>query len=44
VGSFLIERLGFDPREPMTTPHWLSLSGQAVLEVTAGPVFVDEVG
>jgi hypothetical protein len=44
VGGFLVERLGFDPREPMTTHDWLSLSGQAVLEVTAGPVFVDEVG
>lgn len=42
LGGFLTGQLGFDPRAGMTTRDWLSLTGQAVLEVTAGPVFVDE--
>lgn len=42
--GFLRERLGFDPCRGMTTPDWLSLSGQAVLEVVAGPLFSDRAG
>jgi hypothetical protein len=44
VGSmtdFVVPRLGFDPRDGITTHDWLSLSGQSVLEVLAGPVFTD---
>lgn len=37
-------RLGFDPRVDVTVHDWLSLSGQAALEVTAGPVFADTDG
>lgn len=44
VTGFLIDRLGFDPRSEMSVPDWLSLSGQAVLEATGGPVFVDQSG
>lgn len=44
VSAFLESRLGFDPRGRMSVRDWLSLSGQAVLEVTAGPVFVDRGG
>ncbi len=39
--DFLVPRLGFDPRSPISTDDWLSLSGQSVLEITAGPVFKD---
>lgn len=42
--DFLHDRLGVDPRAGMTTADWLSLTGQAVLEVTAGPVFADVTG
>ncbi len=42
--GFLRERLGFDPRSGMSTTDWLSLSGQAVLEVVAGPLFSDRAG
>ncbi|GAB3397847.1 DUF4037 domain-containing protein [Humibacter soli] len=42
--DFLHDRLGFDPRAGMTPADWLSLTGQAVLEVTAGPVFADVTG
>lgn len=41
VAGFLHERLGFDPRSPISVRDWLSLSGQAVLEVTAGPLFAE---
>jgi hypothetical protein len=44
LSGFLDARFGFDPREGMTVEEWLSLSGQAVLEVTAGDVFVDDTG
>jgi hypothetical protein len=44
VPSFVQGRLGFDPRRGPSASVWLSLSGQAVLEVTAGPVFVDDLG
>lgn len=44
MADFLVPRLGFDPRSAITTEDWLSLSGQSVLEVTAGPVFADPDG
>lgn len=44
VEGFTTARLGCDPRDGMDTIDWLSLSGQAVLEVTAGPVFADRTG
>lgn len=42
--GFARARLGVDPRDGMTSLDWLSLTGQAVLEVAAGPVFVDTAG
>ena len=44
LSDFLHERLGADPREGMTASDWLSLTGQAVLEVVAGPIFADDDG
>jgi len=44
LSHFLASRLGFDPRAGMGVQEWLSLSGQSVLEVTAGAVFVDRAG
>ena len=44
VGAFARQRLGFDPRTGMTTAQWLSVTGQAALEVTAGDVFADGPG
>ena len=40
----LHSRLGFDPCADPTTSDWLSLTGQAVLEITAGEVFEDPAG
>jgi hypothetical protein len=37
-------RLGTPWRDPLPPTDWLDLTGQAVLEVTAGPVFVDTTG
>jgi hypothetical protein len=42
--DFARSRLGADPHSLNTAADWLSLTGQSVLEVTAGPVFVDDVG
>jgi hypothetical protein len=42
--AFLLHTLGFDPRDGMSSDDWLSLSGQSVLEATAGPVFADPGG
>ncbi|MBO1755460.1 DUF4037 domain-containing protein [Allobranchiibius sp. CTAmp26] len=43
--DLLIGRLGFDPvRAPVGLLDWLSLSGQAALEVVGGEVFTDSVG
>lgn len=36
--------LGFDPRTRISVDDWLSLTGQAVLEITAGQVFEDTDG
>jgi len=39
-----VSRLGIDPTAPMRVADWLALTGQAVLEVTAGEVFADDAG
>jgi len=39
-----VSRLGVDPATDLTVGVWLSLTGQAVLEVTAGEVFADDAG
>jgi hypothetical protein len=44
IGEFAVGRLGVDPTRGMSTVDWLMLSGQRVLEVTAGPLFVDGTG
>ncbi|MFN8196696.1 MAG: DUF4037 domain-containing protein [Nocardioidaceae bacterium] len=41
VDSLVRSRTGLDMSAPLATTDWLSLTGQSVLEVTAGPVFVD---
>lgn len=41
VGELVADRLGFDPRLGATPYDWLSVTGQAALEVTAGEVFED---
>ena len=42
VAGFAASRLGTDPAAGLSVPDWLMLSGQSVLEVTAGPVFTDQ--
>jgi hypothetical protein len=44
VDGFVRGRLGFSAAAPPSLVEWLSLTGQAVLEVTAGPVFEDREG
>ena len=44
VRSLVVSRIGRDPSGPWSVADWLSLTGQAVLEVRAGPVFVDTTG
>lgn len=44
AASFAVSRLGVDPSTTLTLTEWLSLTGQSVLEVTAGPVFEDGTG
>ncbi|WP_245631547.1 DUF4037 domain-containing protein [Curtobacterium ammoniigenes] len=41
---FTAERLGFDPRSRATVADWLSVTGQSILELTAGRVFADPFG
>jgi hypothetical protein len=41
VGAFAASRLGVDPLPGLSTVDWLTLTGQGVLEVAAGPVFAD---
>jgi Domain of unknown function (DUF4037) len=41
VAGFAAGRLGTDPTTGLSVPGWLILTGQSVLEVTAGPVFTD---
>jgi hypothetical protein len=42
VADFAASRLGVDPTGGLSVLDWLSLTGQSVLEVTAGPVFTDQ--
>jgi hypothetical protein len=44
VGTFVASCTGIAALDPLSVADWLSLTGQAVLEVTAGPVFVDTAG
>lgn len=44
VEQFAMQCLGFDPRSAPGAADWLSVTGQSVLEITAGPVFVDADG
>jgi hypothetical protein len=44
VRSFAISRLGVDPRDELDPVTWLALTGQSVLELTAGEVFHDSAG
>lgn len=44
VAALAGSRLGLDPSAPWDAVDWLGLSGQAVLEVVAGPVFLDTDG
>lgn len=44
VPGFVAATIGFDPTAQPTTNDWLSLTGQAALEVIGGPVFVDGSG
>jgi hypothetical protein len=41
VRGFAASRLGIDPTTELSVADWLILTGQSVLEVTAGPVFAD---
>ena len=41
VADFAVSRLGVDPTAGLSTLDWLTMTGQSVLEVTAGPVFTD---
>ena len=41
VADFAVSRLGVDPTRGMSVLDWLTVTGQGVLEVTAGPVFAD---
>lgn|GEM_PF-998791 len=41
VTEFAASRLGADPTGGLSVLDWLSVTGQSVLEVTAGPVFTD---
>jgi hypothetical protein len=42
VEAFARDRLGVDPLAGLSAVDWLTLTGQGVLEVTAGPVFTDQ--
>jgi Domain of unknown function (DUF4037) len=44
VAEFALSRLGVDPTAELAAADWLILTGQSVLEVTAGPVFADQAG
>jgi hypothetical protein len=41
VADFAASRLGVDPTRGLSALDWLTVTGQSVLEVTAGPVFTD---
>lgn len=42
--GFVASRLGLDAAAGLSSVDWLCLTGQSVLEVTAGPVFSDTLG
>jgi hypothetical protein len=42
VAGFAASRLGVDPTGDLAVLDWLILTGQSVLEVIAGPVFLDQ--
>jgi hypothetical protein len=42
--AFVASRLGLDASGEMTSLDWLCLTGQSLLEVTAGEVFTDDPG
>jgi hypothetical protein len=42
AGDFARSRLGVDPLGGLSPADWLVLTGQSVLEITAGPVFADQ--
>lgn len=44
AADFARSRLGVEAGQQLAVTDWLSLTGQAVLEVTAGPVFRDDTG
>lgn len=44
VPTLVASRTGITASGPLSTDEWLSLTGQSVLEITAGPVFVDTSG
>ncbi|MCA9995598.1 MAG: DUF4037 domain-containing protein [Anaerolineales bacterium] len=44
VRQFCRDYLSYDPAEPFTTTDWLTTPQQLLLGVTAGRVFVDQVG
>lgn len=44
VRSFVRSRTGANASASLSVTDWLSLTGQAVLEVTAGKIFVDTAG
>lgn len=44
AATFARSRLGVDASRELTLDDWLGLTGQAVLEVVGGPVFVDTLG
>lgn len=44
VSAFVEQQLGFDPRSGASAVDWLSMTGQAVLEVVSGAVFEDQTG
>lgn len=44
VATFVASRTGITASDVLSVGEWLSLTGQAILEVTAGPVFVDMAG
>ena len=41
VGDFAVRRLGVNPLRGLAVLDWLTLAGQSVLEVVAGPVYAD---
>src|SRR5258708_19674266 len=44
TGSWFAERLGIDPRHPLSPIDWLIIPQQRLLELTAGPVYPHLLG